>query len=59
MDGSQAVKPGVAGGADGDQEPRLADTRLAVMDVEFGVPAPQGQEGPFREFCTLRLLAKS
>jgi hypothetical protein len=41
MDGSQAVKPGVAGGADGDQEPRLADTRLAVMDVEFGVPAPQ------------------
>jgi hypothetical protein len=38
MDRSQAVKPSVAGRADGDQEPRLAQSRLTVMNVEFGVP---------------------
>ena len=40
MDRSQAMQPGVAAGADGNQEPRLAHARLAMMDVEFSAPCP-------------------
>jgi hypothetical protein len=45
LDGSQAVQPGVAGGADGDEEPRLAHARLPVMNVkEAGLPTAPALE---------------
>ena len=40
MDGSQAVKPGVAGGTDGNQEPRLAYARPSVVNMERRIPRP-------------------
>jgi hypothetical protein len=40
MDRSQAMEAGVTGGADRDQEPRLAHARLSVMNVESGIPRP-------------------
>jgi hypothetical protein len=43
MNGSQAVETGVAGSADGDEEPRLAHARLAMMNVEFSTPCPTGR----------------
>jgi hypothetical protein len=39
MDRSQTVEAGVAGGADGDQEPRLADTGMPLVNME-AVPCP-------------------
>jgi hypothetical protein len=41
MDRSQAVQAGMAAGTDGDEEPRLADTRAAMVDMEgAGVRCP-------------------
>jgi hypothetical protein len=41
VDGSEPVKPGAAGGADGNQEPRLADTKPAMVNMEVRIPCPQ------------------
>ena len=39
VDGSQAVKTGVAGGADGNQEIRVADGGMPVVNME-AIPCP-------------------
>jgi hypothetical protein len=40
MNRRQAVQAGMAGGADGDQEPRLAHAGLAMVNMELRVPCP-------------------
>jgi hypothetical protein len=40
VDGSQAVEAGVAGGADSDQQIRIADAGIPVMNMEHRIPCP-------------------
>jgi hypothetical protein len=40
VEGREAMETGVAGGADGDQEIRIAVARMAVMNMEAIVPRP-------------------
>jgi hypothetical protein len=41
VDRSEAMEPGVTGGADGDQDFRVAEPGMLVVNVEVLVPRPQ------------------